>query len=405
MTEDELKHKLDAILSDKEKKVAHILIEHTLPQMHNYYEQKIQELRKRLLDEKISEINRYVIAITVCDRNRSDLFEGILFPMDMGDLEEPEYAVNSDVLRVPVWISADKEIIRQYQESGVDAAVYVRDFEYAVKFRVTPNHKYLNILAQCRRAFTGNGIYWGEVNDTYLQQFYYLETDLKGMEITGYSLNDPATDENIHRNIIPLWNLKHMSVAAKDFPVMQEDRVCYQYDFTLTDNVELLMDEEESRDGYFVQYPDKISYITQNNNRQYFKMWQIYHRDYEGIDKEYMILTNSRKKQMWSSMEQSHTVHSAFELARCIQSLDMEGRVEYDGYDIRTRYDTDKDYITARLQENAILQCSTGDYLEIKVHNISMPAYLYRGTIQYIVNVVQCEFREYCVICEYQCKV
>ena len=48
MTEGELKQRIDAMLSERDRNVARILLEHTLPGMQKYYKEKVEELRQQL---------------------------------------------------------------------------------------------------------------------------------------------------------------------------------------------------------------------------------------------------------------------------------------------------------------------------------------------------------------------
>ena len=67
MTEGELKQRIDAMLSERDRNVARILLEHTLPGMQKYYEEKVEELRQQLFEEKTEKLNHYEIAITISE--------------------------------------------------------------------------------------------------------------------------------------------------------------------------------------------------------------------------------------------------------------------------------------------------------------------------------------------------
>lgn len=408
MTREELKQKINTILSDSDsndRKVANILIEHTLPQMQNYYEKKIEELKRQLLDEKIQDINKYEIAITICEREKVSLLDDVLFPVYADDITDMEYFITKDSICFPVFLASDEQKTAQYEAEGIRGMVHTQVGDYAAEFKLVRNSTYLDILQQCREAFAGNGVFWNEVNDAYLHKFFYLETDMNiiqgDAQIAGYSVENQELNQKLYKKIIPLWNVRHITIAANDFPVMQENSIKYCYDFQIPDNIEMLIDNEnkECEDGCLVKYKDRVSFFSNDNSRQSFSVWQIYAADFPKINSEYIILTNGVKREMWSSMEHSKIVHSAFELERCINTLSISEKITYEGYKVLQDHDSVSDCVVARKQSNALPVQGRRSYLELILHNAGLPQYLYRDTIQYIVNTVQSEFREYIVIC------
>lgn len=406
MTREELKQKINTILSDSDsndRKVANILIEHTLPQMQNYYENKIEELKQQLLDEKIQAINKYEIAITICEREKISLFDDVLFPVDADDIPDREYFITEDSIYFPVFLASDEQKTAQYEAEGIRGMVHTQDGDYATEFKLVRNNTYLDILQQCREAFAGNGVFWKEVNDAYLHKFFYLETEMNIIQddtkIVGYSVDDQELNQKLDKKIMPLWNVRHITLVANDFPVMQENSINYRYDFQIPDNIEMLIDNKECKDGYLVRYKDRVSFFTDDNSKQSLLVWQICAADFQKINSDYIIFTNGVKREMWSSMEHSKIVHSAFELERCINTLSISEKITYEGYKVLQDYDSASDCVVAGEQSNALPVQSRRSYLELIIHNAGLPQYLYRDTIQYIVNTVQSEFREYTVIC------
>lgn len=404
MTREEMKQKIDSFVSDSDRKVANILLEHTLPQMQSYCERKIEELKQQLLDEKMQEINKYEIAITVCEREKIDLYEDMLFAMNVSDVTGREYFMEEDSLCIPVWIAADDKEILQYKADRIRGTIHTTSGEFAVEFKLVKNTTYLDVLQQCREAFAGNGLCWKEVNEAYLQKFFYLETSIRNIqtdtEIIGYSVKNQELNQRLHRNMIPLWNVRYITLPANDFPVIQEDRIHYRYDFLIPEKIEMLLDKAECRDGYGVRYQDRYSLYTGDNSKKQFIVWQIYANDFSKLHSEYAILTNGVKREMWSSQGQSRIVHSDFELSRCINTLAVSEKIVYKGYQVLQNYDKTFDYVVAREQSNELPMQKERSCLELIIHNAGLPQYLYRDTIQYVVNTIQSEFREYTVICK-----
>ena len=149
MTEGELKQRIDAMLSERDRNVARILLEHTLPGMQKYYEEKVEELRQQLFEEKTEKLNHYEIAITICERKDVRRFEDVLFVMDSSDEQQKEYVEKEDAIYFPVWIAADEMEIRQYVKDGIKGILHTEKEEWEVHFSVIKNDTYCNILQQC----------------------------------------------------------------------------------------------------------------------------------------------------------------------------------------------------------------------------------------------------------------
>ena len=402
MTEKELREKINQIVSDEQRVVANILLDNTIPQMHKYYQNQIDALRKQLLDERIENLSRFEIAITVCEREKISRLEDYLFLMDMEDVSD-KAVVEANILKLPVWIAEDDISMKQYLLYGIEGHIHTSGGDVAVRFRVQKNTAYLDIMNRCRQSFALNGLNWRNVNEAYLHKFYILEADLlladADTEIYGYTFECEALEGKIHDNIVPLWNIRHITMQANDFPIMQEDKICYRYDFTLQENTELVVDMADDIRGYCARYAKTLSFITDNNDNRQFTFWEIKHIDFKSVNSEYMILTNGLSHHMWSTMRNSEIVHSAWEVARSVIGLSISGNIEYQGGQVLADYDKADDFVVAEEPFQALSISDTRDYLELRIRNKDIPKYLYRNVIQYIVDTIQREFREYKVIC------
>lgn len=402
MTEKELREKINQIVSDEQRAVANILLDNTIPQMQKYYQSQIDGLKKQLLDERVANRNRFEIAITVCEREKVSLLEDCLFPMDMEDISE-KAVLEENTLKLPVWIAEDDVNMKWYLVYGIKGYLHTNGGDVAVNFRVQKDSAYLDILNRCKQSFALNGLNWRTVNTAYLHKFYILETELTGVEadteIYGYTFECEALTGKIRDNMVPLWNIRHITMQANDFPIMQEDKICYRYDFVLQDNKELVVDMADDIRGYCARYANTLSFITDNNDNRQFSFWEITHDDFKSMNNEYMILTNGLSHHMWSTMRNSEIVHSAWEVARSVLGLSISENIEYLGGQVLTDYDKADDFVVAEEPFQALSISDTRDYLELRIRNKDIPKYLYRNVVQYIVDSVQCEFREYKVIC------
>ncbi len=402
MTEEELREKINQILSEEQRAVANILLDNTIPQMQRYYENKIAELRKQLLDEKIENLNRFEIAITVCEREKVSLLEEYFWGMDMADGSN-KTTIEAGVLKIPVWIAEDDRCMNQYMSNGIRGYIHTNTGDFAIEFNVIKNTSYLDVLEKCKKSFALNGLSCKNVNDAYLHKYYYLEANISALdseiEIQGYTLECDELVDKIHDNMVPLWNVRYLTMQANDFPAMQEDKIWYRYDFVLTDNVEMIIDVPEYTKGYCTRYADTLSFFTDNNDNRQFSFWEIRPKDFKAIRSDYLILTNGVSDNMWSTLDHSENVHSAWEVTRRIKALAISDSINYQGCQVQDSYAEELDYVLAKEPNNVLSISDKRNYLELKIENIKIPRYIYRNVIQYIVDSIQLVFREYIVIC------
>lgn len=402
MTEEELREKINQILSEEQRAVANILLDNTIPQMQMYYQNRIDELRKQLLDEKLENLKRFEIAITVCEREKVSLLEEYLFVMDITDINN-RATIEDGILKIPVWIAEDDKCMNQYMSDGISGYIHTNAGDIAVEFKVIKNTTYLDVLERCKKSFALNGLSCKNANDAYLHKYYYLETNISALdteiEIQGYIFACEELADKIHDNMIPLWNVRYLTMQANDFPAMQEDKIWYRYDFALIDNVEMIIDVPEYTKGYCTRYADTLSFFTDNNDNRQFSFWEIRPNNFKSIRSDYLILTNGVSDNMWSTLGHSETVHSAWEVTRRIKAMAISDCVNYQGCQVQDSYDEELDYVLAKEPNNVLSISNKRNYLELKIKNNKIPQYIYRNVIQYIVDSIQLVFREYIVIC------
>ena len=408
MTLDDLQEISDRLKNDDERRIVRVLLEKTFPEMHRFYQEKLDEIITNIRQESIPDLNQHEIAITVCSVTELDLISDKLFPMKRSDTDEKREIRQSEEVLFPVFIMADDKEIQEEYSRIFHGTIIDKEEEYSTTFHLQKDDSYKEIAGALKKAFVRGGFRWTPLNSGYLEKFYYIVADLpeewkEKEEEDHYSYKLSDFPLPIAEQIVPIWNVERVTIQSNDFPTIQENRIRYRYDFRVEKDAELIPDFTREQQGEFTRYEDHLTYYAENNDQKRFSFWKITRADWEKFKGERSIFTNGKKRALIGAISTGQIVHSPFELARTIQALTASQRIQYINYRVRAfdYYDHCQevfDLVRASKEDGLLEQISRKDYLELEFENKGEPPYLYRNVIQYIVNMVQMEFREYQVI-------
>lgn len=408
MTLDDLREIADRLENDDERRIVKVLLEKTFPEMHRFYQEKIDEIITNIKQECISDINQHEIAITICNVKERELISDKLFLMKMSDANGKSGIRQSEGVLFPVFIMADDKEIQEECIRTFHGTITKNEKEFGTTFHLQKDDSYKEIAGALKKAFVRSGFRWTPLNAAYLEKFYFFVADLpeelkenEGEEPYSYKLSDFRLP--IAEQIVPVWNVERVTVQSNDFPMIQENKIRYRYDFQVKKGEELIPDFTREQHGEYTRYEEHLTYYAENNDQKRFSFWKVIRADWEKIEGENSILTNGKKRALIGTVSTQQIVHSPFELARTVQALTASQRIQYINYRVRAfdYYDHCEeayDLVRASQEDGLIEQVSRKDYLELEFVNGGEPQYLYRNVIQYIVDMVQMEFREYQVI-------
>lgn len=405
MTIEDYKNLLSRLKNEDERKLAKILMENTFPEMVDYFQGKVEELKEGMLAENVSNINRWEVAMTICDKNRLGALEEGLYPMKKSDLEKKESVKQGRYVFFPVYLEAADADIKERLTYGYSGKLTVENQEFEVPVHLEKNDSYLSIIENLKQSFLQSGIRWLPLNLAYLEKFYYFVAKLPEEatvqeDASEFSLAVSQFDLAVREGIIPVWNVEHVSIAASDFPVIQENKMLYQYEFRVESNVEYIPDHQKPIDGECVRRGNSLLVITQENERSKFAFWKITRRDWAEVGSDRLILTNGVKNILIGQRPDHAIVHSQYELERAIHQLSVSRHLKFLGFQVRPQdyylhCESAYDVLTAREDGDVIPQCRQRDYLELSFENAGLDAYLFRNVVWFVADMIQTEFREF----------
>lgn len=399
--ENHLLDKINSMSSDSDRAIAKLLLADTLPKMQEYINLQVRSIRQQLLQEQIGPQNRYEIAVTVCERGKRSVLPQGLFPMVSGDDADIVYKYDETNIYFPVMICETDMVIAQYIKNGFTGGIVTEQGSIPVTFQIVKNEEYLSVVEELRKSFARNGIPWKNLHKAYLNKFYYLTLKIKDfpadIAVEKYYIDDEEIAGNVLANIIPMWNVQLISLQSNDFPVMQEDKIRYRYDFILKQDSEMISAETDET-GYSIRYPDKLSYFAMDNEKTEIHFWKLHRAVWEQVEYEYPIFNNGFVWNMSSSLERTGVIHSPFELERRIYAMPVSKGFVYEGCRILQTLQEGKHYLLAEDESNGWGGVPNRSFLEMDFRNKGIPEYLYLDSIQFVIDSLQQELREFQIV-------
>ena len=408
MTTEDYNKLLGKLENEDERRIVQTLLETAFPEMIDYFQAKVTELRAGILSESIADMNRLEIAITIWEKDKLGVLDDGLFTVKTREKESSDIIKQGQYIFFPVFIEADDREIQKSMGKTYVGKLSWKNQELEVAVGLKKNASYEEIVAQLKKSFLLAGYKWTPLNSAYLDKFYYfvaeIPEELKNESDTaGWSLRVEDFDLDVRERIVPVWNVEHITITASDFPVIQENKLLYRYSFVVDRDAEYIPDHQMELDGEFVRQSDSLHVLTKENELSKFVFWKVVANEWERIRTAWPVLSNGTKRLVIGKHSDCPIVHSAHELEKLICQLSVSEYYKYNGYKVRPNdyfdsFEAAYDVVKAKEDEDLIVRPAKRDYLELEFENKGIAGYLSRNLVQFVVDIVQREFNEYRVI-------
>lgn len=408
MTTEDYNKLLGKLENEDERRIVQTLLETAFPEMIDYFQAKVTELRTGILSESITDMNRLEIAITIWEKDKLDVLDDGLFTVKTREKESSDIIKQGQFIFFPVFLEADDREIQKNLGTSFTGKLSWNDQEMDVPVRLKKNASYEEIVASLKKSFIAAGIKWTPLNAAYLDKFYYfvaeVPEELKGeSDVSRCSLQVDGFELRARERIVPVWNVEHVTITASDFPVIQENKLLYRYSFVVDRDAEYVPDHQMELDAEFVRQGDALHVLTKENELRKFVFWRIVSNTWEKVQHEWPAMSNGTKRLLIGKHSEYPVSHSPHELEKIICQLTASEYYKYTGYKVRPHdyldgFEATYDIVKAREDEDLIVRPANRDYLELEFENKGFAPYLFRNIVQFAADIVQREFVEYRVI-------
>lgn len=338
--------KLSKMEDLEQRKILKDIISGVFLNLIDYQESFNKNLEERIFSEIEDKEKRYDVYVTVNNIDNIDPVDDFLYPIISTDLEEKKNDAgkiyeklikNEEVCLYTVFMNCDylkiKEIMRSKKK--YTGEIITDNQKYKIKVKLEQNKSYINEIENLYEIFQKNSFCWKTINNPYANKFFdVIITDCEALEneeneIKEINIDFEEIEEYKMTDVIPLWNVKRMSVKSDGFPMPALDRVNFEHLISLKklglDNG-YLVDENEGLVKYVMRTSDSLTIVSPEEKAS---SWNILKISGQGKEQErklqFELVSNSRKKSFINKFAQknSQAIRTKGEIARIVNSFEV----------------------------------------------------------------------------------
>ena len=410
---------LDSMKSDSDKALLREIMEEAFIPMHDHFEEQYARLEARVRDEVPLAAGSYVIWATLMERGVADGASPYLFPMLEEDLANPAidradlegWLRDGGELRIDtVFVQADYLLCREIAERGeaFEGSLRASGGELRAGIELRPSKRYADCIGDLYRLFMSNGVPWQTVYSPYIFKMFdavLVHADVGGTgeldSFIGYDADFGSYAGYIRRGLIPMWNVRRLTMKSEDFPLPALDKVNYEYVFDLSD--------EGPEHGYLADYGNEdISSVRRERDAmvvtsptQKGVVWDMYkiHRRKEYATERfaYELTSNAQEDSFAARMVSFYgsVVKTGAELRRLLAAYDASSYAELISAKVIEGISPGETYEANAFLKDEIRDPKADKTLLLEFRALKPDQYLIRDAMSFLVSLAQMMYPEY----------
>lgn len=328
------------------------MIEGVFLSLYEKNEEMYRALETRVMDDLAYDINRYRICTGLVEKAYLDATHHFLTAVCEEDMKPTSHLISEireEIMKSgkaclsTVFMKGDAiEIQKLLKKDSAYSGILKADKEYPVSVRLEPCSRYLKQMEQLYHLFMKNGVPWQTINAPYLFKMmdlvvYEIPKEIPDSEMAiGLGVNFGEYAPMIHHDMVPLWNVWHLTLESTGFPISCGDHGNFEYVISIR--------EYGSHNVYLLEEKAGIQSVRQNGSRLLVtgqvgnkKKWDVYMIKSGGerrIDRHtYPIMENIRRDGFAERFQKKNgqKVKTKGELERFIRGFGLEEHIEYQG--------------------------------------------------------------------------
>ncbi len=359
----EMIHKeIQSITSLEERVAFKKLMEGVFLSLYETNLEMYESLERRVQEEMDQGENRYQVKTGIIERKYFDASHHLLFPMEERDLAENTYdmgaiqqavAEKGEFPLMKVMLVCDFLEMQKLLEAGHVFEGFIETEEpgqeWKAEFQLRENREYLEKIAYLYLLFVRNGIPWQTVNAPYLYKIADVTVTGLPEGITGREklkqirVQFGNYSKIIREDVIPVWNIRKLSLESIGFPVPCEDHLNFEHRVSLR--------QHGTEHAYLVEDDKGISSIWQNGERlrilcgigeaRKWNVYQIRSSPEQRIDRyTFPIMGNARQESFAGKYQRkwNQDIRTKAQLAHFLKGFGLEAYVQYEDCEVSERF-------------------------------------------------------------------
>lgn len=404
-----INERLQEIGDEGERRALKEIVRETIIPFYEHSENAYHALERNLLQGQERNDNGYEIITGIEHRQKVDITDDTMFPMQYKDLNDTVIDVKKlrqHIARgvaykvMQIFLKLDYRDIKILEKSSrvFQGIVKVEYGEYPAKVIIKRNTSYLEQISELYNIFEENGVEWRTPCTPYLRKFfdvYIVDSNCpEEEEIIGINIDFEEYEDCISYDMIPLWNIRHFEESTSAYPAFAFDQIHYEHC--------IFGNRINSNNDYLVCAKEQ-------------KLWEVFRKDgdlYIVCDEEeplrwelIEIVRTSKKKSynfptygnVSNSKKEIRCIHTKAEITKYIGEL---GYAEYlkliDIKHSQSILDNETaTYCIDDFIEDEIRTSTHRQYLILRFKAINSGFYLNKDIMSYLVSRIQWKIPEF----------
>ncbi len=396
-----IRKRIKEIEESDEHDFSKTLLFESLYKMSEVFEDRFNELERKVYEELENPIEEYEIATAVIKKDDYEDYMGALLPICEKDLELESIEGNVNLLGT-LYLKATDKICKQFEKDKLKVIYSLNGTLASTYISVKRVKRYREEVTKLHNAFSENAIEWNTVNTVFLDRFFELDFSSLPKDAKDLEIDFKEYTNYLMKDVMPLWNVERVTLKSREFITPSNDKVYYEHEIDIKKEEEsaLMLICPESGIVGIRQEVGKV--IVKTDEESYtdflgYKINNIYYENEKGLKD---IISNKRKYGFLGRYANRSRVvlHTKAELYRKIRELEIEKYIEFIDCEAVGFIDTDEEsYIYADM--NFFLGA---DLLPLDKRPVILMRFirtsnssLCEAMVRYTLSQIQMDFDEY----------
>lgn len=252
-----IQQRLKRISNLDERKMLRKVLEDVYTHIVDYNMDMYDKLEKRIYNEIDDPLEKFYIYTTIISQKDIDPISEFFHPMLEQDIEQlfdlskitEKLSSGETKILTSVFLKCDSIIFQEIIKSNRQYKAFIQTNKNKYTFEVTLQQttRYIEEIEKIYHIFQVNGSQWNTINCPYAYHFVdiVLHTDIpfeKGETMTEIIVDLEKYEKYKVLHHIPVWNIKHITLSDKSFPMPAKDRIYFEHMISI--------EQEGTQNGY-----------------------------------------------------------------------------------------------------------------------------------------------------------
>lgn len=417
---DKLQDRLNRISDLSDRKLLKNILYDVYENIVSYNMEMYDRLEDRIYNEIDDPLNKFYVYTSLEKIENIDPINEFLHPIIPEDLNDVVYDMDdineklqkdTKLVLATVFMKCDSITLSQIVGRNKSYKGFVKTDKdiYEINISLQLCKKYIKEIEKLYRAFQHNKKVWSTVNCPYAYKFVdvVLQSALTlkaGEKISEITIDLAEYEKYKEVNVIPLWNITHISVEDKSFPMPSKDRINYEHVVSL--------EELGSQNGYMIGLDNDdylyckrlakdltvVSTSGQQHSWNLIKIENISNSRQKSF--HYELVSNKRELGFIGRFAtvKSLVIRTKAEIDRLLQSYEISRELAFQNVEIKERYDKEIETVDYNLfiDDNIRIDSSKKIMLlKFKPLIREEQDYLLQDKMSFLTSEIQILFPEY----------